>query len=326
MNKTTWADWTVNPFRVEEIATGKIGWGCTKVSAGCANCYAETLNNRFGTRLPFTKESEAKFRFVLDEKALRSIITSRAKPGSRVFPCDMTDLFHPMIPFEFVDHLWAAMALRPDLIFMVLTKRPGRMLEYFIGAGSVWGRIAHRAIYMHQDCTGEDRPDWLVLQLKKNLYESNNLPNVQLFVSVENQATADERIPLLLQCPAAVRGVSYEPALGPVDFAPWLRPVHADAIDAPWRRERIPALTMGKSSFAAADETPWLDGLDGVIAGGETGPGARPANPEWFRKVRNACAAARVAFFLKQLGGNLSNKGGRVLDGLVHDNLPGGGK
>jgi protein gp37 len=290
-------------------------------------------------RLPFTKESEGKFRFVLDEKALRSIVTSRAKPGSRVFPCDMTDLFHPMIPFEFVDHLWAAMALRPEYTFMLLTKRPARMLEYISSRNETRFPIWDSGIKRY--------PVW-------------PLPNVHLFARVEDQKTADERIPLLLQCPAAVRGVSYEPAIGPVDFTPWLvrqRGTSRIACD-----DCVKVFCEGDAIGSCHHHVEFAP-LDGIIAGGESGPHARPANPQWFRDVRDACAEAGVAFYFKAWGEwaesidyraagkmptgverhrftNNTPDGtvytpvfryghkftGRLLDGRTHDDLPGGGK
>jgi len=144
------------------------------------------------------------------------------------------------------------------------------------------------------------------------------LPNVWLGVSVEDQATADERIPLLLQTPAAVRFVSYEPALGPVDFEQWLGTAHCDdcetdevdigvgtlkrpAVEVPlsrWPCEASGVRRCGCGSVAVKETR----GIDWIIAGGESGPGARPAHPDWFRSVRDQCKAAGVPFFFKQWG------------------------
>ncbi|NLX97589.1 MAG: phage Gp37/Gp68 family protein [Rhodopirellula sp.] len=280
MNRTSieWCDYSVNPIRPEVNGKRK-GWFCAKVSAGCANCYAERMNmrcnakgNGIGNGLRFTRENEAKVRFVLDEKALRGILKSRAPAGSRVFVGDMTDLFHTLIPFDLLDNIFTAMALRPDLTFMLLTKRPERMLEYCSGE-TLSDRIKRIADCEHGKCWLGDKGRTVGPRLP--------LPNVQLGVSIEDQATADERIPLLLQTPAAVRFVSYEPALGPVDLSQWLDyvSIHDEAGD-----EYI------------------YKGVKGVIAGGESGPNARPANPDWFRQVRDDCAAAGVPFFFKQWG------------------------
>lgn len=280
MNKTSiqWCDYTTNPIRPEIIATGlRKGWFCTKVSPGCRNCYAERMNQRcteagagIGNRMAFTRENEAKVRFVLDETVLRKILTTKAKPGSRVFVADMTDLFHPLIGDELIDPAFAAMALRPDLTFMILTKRPQRFASYFAGY-----QDRHRGyIFNPRRLNPKSRllaraADW-------------PLPNVQLGVTCENQATADERIPHLLDTPADVRFISYEPAVGPVDFSPYLA---------------APSLNVHTGETGMT-----LRMLDGMIAGGESGPGARPAHPDWFRSVRDQCAAAHVPFFFKQWG------------------------
>ena len=309
MNKTSieWCDYTVNPIRPEIVATGKRkGWFCTKVSSGCANCYAERMNKRcdaqgngIGNGLAFTRENESKVRFVLDEKALRGILKSRAPAGSRVFVGDMTDLFHHLIPFDLIDQVFAAMALRPDLIFMLLTKRPERMLEYCSGE-TLSDRIKRIADCEHGKCWLGDKGRTVGPRLP--------LPNVQLSVSIEDQATADERIPLLLQTPAAVRFVSYEPASGPVDIGPYLGEVQQCPHCGRWEESNNWDVGGAEDCqvFCNHCNTPsdinWIDGLDGVIAGGESGPNARPAHPDWFRQVRNDCDRAGVPFFFKQWG------------------------
>ena len=283
MNKTKieYVQYTSNPIRPEIIATGKRkGWFCTKVSAGCANCYAERMNRRcspsgagIGNGLAFTGANEGRVRFVLDEDVLRKIIHSRAPAGSRVFVADMTDLFHPLIPFEMIDAVWAAMALRPDLTFMLLTKRPARMREYLTHRSRA-GIIQTREFDLDRPIVSDrdEIAEWYMAHPM-----TWPLPNVQLGVTAEDQATADERIPILLATPAAVRFVSYEPALGPVDFSTYLHcPCGGN-------------ICSHKAS------------LDGLIVGGESGPGARPAQIEWFESVRDQCKNAQVPFFMKQL-------------------------
>lgn len=166
------------------------------------------------------------------------------KKPRRVFVNSMSDLFHPVVDDDFIEDVFRVMARTPQHTYMVLTKRPEQMRAWFEGYDAV-------------------RP----------------LPNVWLGVSVENQKAADERIPMLLGTPAAVRFVSCEPLLGPVKLVKWLpsydpmqhyaRPVHEEKLD-------------------------W------VIAGGESGPGARPMHPDWARGLRDACVAAQVPFFFKQ--------------------------
>lgn len=164
----------------------------------------------------------------------------RWRKPARVFVDSMSDLFHEALPYPEIARVFDVMLASPRHTFQVLTKRPRRMLGF---VRDWWG--------------GSDY---------------NLLLNVWLGVSVEDQATADDRIPPLLQTPAARRFVSYEPALEPVDFRPWLGPVHPDSI------------------------------LDWVIVGGESGPGARPFDVAWARSVVAQCREAGVACFVKQLG------------------------
>lgn len=164
------------------------------------------------------------------------------KSPRRIFVNSMSDLFHEAVPMEFIMRVIAKMAVCPQHTFQTLTKRPERMMSVLSGVPSIAA-----------------------------------FNNLWWGVSVEDQKTADERIPLLLQTPAAVRWVSYEPALGPVDFSRFL-----------------PVETIGGVKMER-----WLDW---IVAGGESGPHARPAHPDWFRQVRDQCQAAGAPFFFKQWG------------------------
>ena len=281
MNKTKiqWCDYSTNPVKAV-VAGGKKGWFCTKVSEGCRNCYSEGLNRRFGNGLSYSGQNADRVGFKLDEAELKTIVRKKAPAGSRVFVCDMTDLFHPAISDDIVDQVFAAMAVRSDLIFMVLTKRPANMLRYltqhpgFHRAAIIAERAMQLGDFQYFTKTGTAMLGHKISGLtadKVRAWPGYPFANIQLGVTVENQDTANERIPLLLQCPAAVRFVSYEPALGPVDFTP-------------------------------SETTPWIRGLDGIIAGGESGTHARPAHPAWFRKVRDDCQTHSVPFFFKQWG------------------------
>jgi protein gp37 len=246
-----WTDVSSNPIRV--LVDGKRkGWFCTKISSGCKNCYSERMNKRFGNKLSFSKQNESRVTFVLNHKELSSWL--RIKKPKRIFVCDMTDLFHPLIPFEMVQQVFWAMAEAYQHTFQVLTKRPERMAEFV----QLW-------------LSGRKRTE--------------PLDNVWLGVSAEDQAAADERIPLLLRTPAAVRFVSAEPLLGPVVLDPhWLPDPHGPAhnIQVAW----------GEDTHT----------LDWIIAGGESGPCARPCHPDWLRQIRDQCQEAGVAFFFKQWG------------------------
>lgn len=301
-----WADYSSNPLRAE--IDGKRGWSCAKISPGCLSCYAETINNRFGTQLDYTVANAHKVKHYLDEKELRHILTFRPKgpykggktrPG--VFPFDMTDVFAEHIPDELIDRCFAAFALRPDVDFMVLTKRAERMYRYFArhDVGLRWWRLM----------PVEQRPA-IVEQAQQ--WTAHGLPNIQLGVSAEDQQRADERIPWLLKTPAAVRFVSAEPLLGPVDFSRWLE----DAIECEDCGPAPATVTLPLDSDTVQeyckhcheldpDASSTICGtdpqLDWVIVGSESGHGRRPMKTEWAASIASDCKAGGVAFFMKQM-------------------------
>lgn len=303
--KIEWADATWNPMS-----------GCTKVSEGCRNCYAETIAERFKG----TKQYPDGFGVTLFPDRLDQPLRWR-KPR-RVFVCSMGDLFHRDVPDEFLLRVFATMqkagnysanGAPPGHIFMVLTKRPERMRSFcqrlrFRGEGEGTWWLA--------DSEG-DRDGWRPM----GGHGCTPLRHVWLGVSVEDQETADERIPHLLDTPAALRFVSYEPALGPLDLGfgrriKLHRPVRGDwpighhlgASRPYYLAESNPqgalsvASDRGPMLGVKPGEFERLPDLDWVIAGGESGPGSRPAHPDWFREVRDQCAPAGVPFFFKQWG------------------------
>lgn len=298
-----WTDATWNPLR-----------GCQKVSEGCRNCYAARVAARFsGEGMPYEGLAEmtpggprwtGKIRLVpevLDQPL-------RWKRPRKIFVNSMSDLFHEDVPFDYIDRVFAVMALASHHTFQILTKRPERMTEYFnsVGEHRYYARI-------DKGLTTEERISSVASDMifEKKLKPTNfeydyydhpevpgcpkeewwsyagpwPLPNVWLGVSVENQKAADERIPLLLQTPAAVRFLSMEPLLGPVDFE-----------DVP-----VPVFAY-ETSDCNTGEWVKVPGIDWIITGGESGPGARPMHPDWVRSIRDQCAAAGVPFFFKQWG------------------------
>jgi len=280
-----WTDATWNPIR-----------GCSRVSEGCRHCYAETQALRFsGPGQPYAglavlKNGHAswtgKIEFV--EKHLLDPLCWRAP--RRIFVNSMSDLFHENVTDEMRDKIFAVMALSPQHMFQVLTKRPQAALRYRTPEMSHYQpvRIYDEAEALaHAEISRRDRTwaQWIegkpisVAINRDGLHVSMAarpwpLPNVWVGVSVENQATADERIPLLLKTPAAVRFISAEPLLGPIDLRLWVYDGYQDCKHAP--------------------------GLKWVICGGESGAGARPMHPEWARSLCDQCAAAGVPFFMKQ--------------------------
>jgi protein gp37 len=208
-----------------------------------------------------------------------------------------SDLFHENVTDEMLDRIFAVMALCPQHTFQVLTKRPERMAEYCATLGRHHEvdrvSIAAKKINAFEGF-------WYAMKPGGKRW---HLPNVWLGVSVEDQKAADARIPLLLQTPAAVRFISYEPALGPVDLEDLSR-IFPDGSE--WRFGCLAANDVPPS------DDPDFGGarIDWVICGGESGPGARPMHPDWARSVRDQCVAAGVPFFFKQWGEWLPQTGG----------------
>jgi protein gp37 len=198
--------------------------------------------------------------------------------------CFVGDLFAAGLTDTDIDKVFAVMALAPHITFQVLTKRPKRMLEYFTLLPDIIEDIADVAgKIMDQG----DAAYSTVMQIG-----NKPLPNLWLGVSVHDQASADEFIPLLLETPAALRFVSYEPALGPVD---WTQSVYRGSGGISMRGYLDDAAKPDDFYY-------WSPKIDWIIAGGESGPNARPPHPDWFRQTRDQCAEAGTPFFFKQWG------------------------
>lgn len=290
--------------------------GCSVVSPGCTNCYAMRLA---GTRLQhhpsragLTRDTKAGPVWTgevrLNEDWLAQPISWR-RPR-KVFVCAHGDLFAEGVPDEWIDRVFAAMALAPHHIFQVLTKRPERMREYLsrndVSLLDRWSKAFAPGTFRMSSYELMARLSPFTTPEHRALYHAAYpvfpLPNVWLGVSVEDQRRADERIPILLDTPAAVRWISAEPLLGPVDLRNivvgdriWL-----DALTGAHRSQSGP----GPVNQVLADLPtlpPRRAGLNWCVVGGESGPGARPMHPEWARSLRDQCAAARVPFFMKQM-------------------------
>lgn len=248
-----WTDATWNPIR-----------GCSRVSEGCRNCYAERVAARFsGPGMPYeglARDGRWTGKVRLIEELMEA--PRRWKRPRRVFVNSMSDLFHEDLDAATIGRIFNVMALAPQHTFQVLTKRPERMRQ-------------------------------VVGEYVETFLHGTPLQNVWLGVSVEDQKTADERIPLLLQTPSAVRFVSAEPLLGPVDVKRFMDGsfTHTDDDDCATVRTKLPPVTWRP-----------LYGIDWVIVGGESGPEARPMHPAWALSLRDQCQAAGVSFFFKQWG------------------------
>ena len=295
-----WTEATWNPIT-----------GCSLASPGCTNCYAMQLA---GTRLAHIPSRAGLTRAAKHGAGFRPVWTGevrfneefltqplRWKRPRMIFVCAHGDLFHESVPDEWIDRIFAVMALCPQHTFQVLTKRSARMREYLsnpLRAGIVQTVVDNWEC--EDDCPfGDAHAPWVI--------DPWPLPNVWLGVSVEDQLRADERIPDLLATPAAVRWISAEPLLGPVDLGvAWHGESALDSYcwgDCAWCENGHPPLTnchLGRQS--EAEHLKDRSGLDWVVVGGESGPKARPMHPDWARALRDQCAAAGVPFFFKQWG------------------------
>lgn len=317
--KIEWTDATWNPIT-----------GCSVVSPGCTNCYAMGLA---GTRLRnhpsragLTDESKAgpvwNGKVRLNEDWLTQPLKWR-RPRT-IFVCAHGDLFHEAVPDEWIDRVFAVMALCPQHTFQVLTKRAKRMQKYLTRpAGGEKQDVRNHLMWVATpDVLNLWAPGWEREEID-GLHRSRGiaaftqwpLPNVWLGVSAEDQKRADERVPDLLATPAAVRFVSAEPLLGPIDFEriddgaahrdvpreEWGTVDDDDSPPALWWN----ALTGERTIMHGGATGDWSrtdSRLDWIIVGGESGPNARPMHPDWPRAIRDQCAAAGVPFFFKQHG------------------------
>jgi protein gp37 len=273
-----WTDATWNPVT-----------GCSKVSEGCRNCYAAALAPRLAamgkegyTDLPWTKPNAPQNVFTHPARLDAPLRWSKPR---RIFVNSMSDLFHELVPFDFVDRVFAVMALAPRHTFQVLTKRPERMAEYFDPENPPERELAivdaARALAADK---GAPRLGEGVAERLQDRGLILPLPNAWLGTSVEDGRVLG-RVDHLRRSPAVVRFLSCEPLIGPLD-----------GLD--------------------------LEGVHWVIVGGESGPNHRPIEAEWVRGIRENTVEAGAAFFFKQWGGLKPKAGGRKLDGQTYDEMP----
>lgn len=265
-----WTDASWNPIT-----------GCTEVSAGCDRCYAKTFAERWRDTPGHYFENG----FDVTLRPAKLELPLRWTRPRRIFVNSMSDLFHDQVPDEYIAKVWAVMASAPRHTFQVLTKRHARMralLNDTMFRRSVQRRIPYTGANPY---IAKHYRDW-------------PLPNVWLGVSTEDQPWADIRIPVLLDTPAAVRWISAEPLLGPIDlrraFAKW----------TPTNDHLAWCKTLRGVELKVRDVFHW------VVVGGESGRGARPMHPDWARSLRDQCRGAGVAFTFKQTGSILARQWG----------------
>jgi len=309
-----WTDSTWNPVV-----------GCTKVSDGCRNCYAMVMAQRVAAAADACEDAAVGPHDLTPKQVAYQQVVKRdesrggvplpqwnnrvecvddvlADPFSwrtprRVFVNSMSDLFHEGVPFEFIDKVFAVMALAHHHTFQVLTKRPERMAEYLNAkVGQTGNGRRERVLGLAWSVAGD--MSFLGCKVDGGTHRRVKwadvwpLPNVWLGVSIESEehhARAWE----LLKCPAAVRFLSLEPLLGPVDLDKY------ELLCKTWRK----GATVGTY-------------IDWVIVGGESGPGARGCDVAWVRDIVRQCRASGVPCFVKQLGGHVLCANDRVDDWL----------
>lgn len=257
MSKTK-IEWCIKPGTKPE--TWNPTTGCNKVSQGCKNCYAEIMHKRLMGMYPSKYNQPFLDGAVAHEDTL--LIPFKWKTPRTVFVNSMSDLFHHKVSFEFIKNVFITMALTPQHTYIILTKRPHIMKQFFeeLNINELWYAARSNALRKGLDMFDKTFPF--------------PLPNVWLGVSCENQETADERIPLLLQVPAAIKFLSCEPLLGMLNITNYLY----------------------EDLLCPSNKIHW------VITGGESGYNARPMHPDWARFLRDQCKAADVPFFFKQWG------------------------
>jgi len=288
--EVTGIEWTTSTWNPIAGQTGR--WHCVKISEACTNCYAAALNMRWGGPDYHKGADSVRVNYGTARDPLKYARRLRAGKSAGknhtagdpcyVFVCSMTDLHGDFVPDAMRAAVYGIAALCPEITFQILTKRPANRLDFLTrleAAAHERGRTpadvclayASREFGAYSSDGMREPSGALVgwgLCDKRPLAGSVPwpLPNVWEGCTVENQKRADERCPILIKTPAAVRWISCEPVLGNVDFSPY------------------------------------LPGLDWIVTGGESGRGSRPTPPDWFRQVRDQCAGTQTAHYFKQWG------------------------
>lgn len=312
-SKISWTDNTFNPWS-----------GCTKVSPGCAHCYAETLSHRapstfgeWGKGAPRKRTSERNWNDPIrwNRNAERNADASGdgaydsplSQPARRprVFCASLSDWLDDEVPVEWLRDLLALIHKTPYLDWLLLSKRPENWAPRIEAVLKLLEATPGFAALPNSSETVRLRDflgDWFVLRRPPH--------NVWIGTTVENQDMVAKRIPVLLSIPATVRFLSCEPLLGPVNLASVMLGDPAIEFDP------LRGTALADPAEVYRQKIHW------VIVGGESGPGARPMSAEWARSLRDQCSSAGVSYFFKQWGGVRKEDHGRELDGRTHDEFP----
>ncbi len=297
----SWTDHTFNPWR-----------GCTKVSEGCAHCYAEALSKRnpallgeWGPGKPRVLASDAMWRqpmkwnreaVLLDEHWHQGTSGGLPQPRRpRVFCASLADWLDEEIPPQWLARLLRLIGSTPALDWQMLTKRPQN-----------WSRLLEAALLSQKiPPSGDPELDWAVDWIEWRAIP----PNVWMGTTVENQARAEERIPALLRIPAGVRFLSCEPLLGPANLTKWVYGVSGDGALNP-----LSGYVTGDGCYEPRQDNDHR--IDWVICGGESGPGRRPFHHAWAESLAAQCQTAGVACYVKQDGHHHPGQRGTLSDHL----------
>lgn len=314
-----WADMVWNPVT-----------GCTKVSEGCQHCYAEKMVKRL-RRMPLTAQKYKNgFKVTCHTDELNRKFPSRSR--KKIFVCSMGDLFHKDVEDEFIDKVIEKILNHTQHIFIVLTKRPERMCQYFNDIAENKNECISGRMMQKRSMRNYSAIHGHMLQAR----QGKPFQNLWLGVSVENQKTAYARIPLLLDTPAAKRIVSIEPMLDEIELT---EPGFNEGEEGHYLELRCPACGCDDPKYAQWSADPdnmlYCEGCEGtyaadlferhinwVICGGESGPSARPIDADWVSNMQYQCENAKVPFYFKQWGGRTPKKNGRLLDGKTYQEMP----
>lgn len=296
MSKIEWTDKTWNPII-----------GCSKISEGCQDCYAEKMAARI-INMTLEKQNETHLNYceILNDNLkwngqtvfCQNMIEKPLywKIPRKIFVCSMGDLFHEKVSFEWIDKIMAIIAMNPHHIFQILTKRPGIALKYFKSRNNdksdIWDYMKDYCYdFIHLWDNNNLPENWMWIKtIDENGFKDSELlwegewplKNLWMGATIENEKEK-HRILDLLKIPAKIHFISCEPLLSNIDLYPWLE-------------QYISPSESGHND--------WLKGLDWVIAGCESGPNARPTHPDWVRSIQYQCQMANIPFFFKQWGTN----------------------
>ncbi|MCT7992529.1 phage Gp37/Gp68 family protein [Laspinema olomoucense] len=259
--------------------------GCSRISPGCALCYASEAAKSPRLQQFSQYQKVGKWDGTVEFVESQLLKPLKWKKPKKIFVCSMSDIFHKNVPFEWIDKIFAIMAIANQHTFQILTKRPERMLEYL------------------SDSATPNRIEEAGYEWSHNMDFDWPLNNVWVGTSVENQEMADKRIPYLIQVPAKIRFLSCEPLLGKLDLGNHLvcNYCHGNG-----RKLQVKhGYKCGTAKFVDCPECGnnlWNDKIRWIICGGESGFNARPCRVEWIQFIVRQCSDAKIACFVKQLG------------------------